>query len=278
MYIDCHVHFWKPSRGDYGWLKPENELLYKDYLPEQLLPELGAFGVKGLVAVQAAVSAEEAVFLLELAQTWPVISGVSGGLDPFADLFHEQLELLKANPRFTGIRLSGSAFRSERSEADRNKLRSALAALMQADLTLDLLVQPGDLSAVASYLEETPQLKSVVNHLGCPNIREQRQEPWLTGMKRLARLPLVAVKLSGMITMAGGFHPEKLRDYTDLLLQLFGSERLLFGSDWPVALQAGGYRDVIDLFEAVLPDKLAEEEKGMIRAGNASRFYPMILT
>lgn len=276
MYVDCHVHFWKPSRGDYGWLKPESELLYKDYLPEQLLPELNAFGVKGLVAVQAAVSSEEAAFLLELTQTWPVISGVSGGLDPFADHFHEQLESLKANPRFTGIRLGGSAFRSERSETDRNKLRSVLAALMQAGLTLDLLVQPADLADVAWYLEDLPQLKAVVNHLGCPDIRAQRMEPWQTGMKRLSRLPFVAVKLSGMITMSGGFHPERLRHYIDLLLQLFGSDRLLFGSDWPVALQAGGYRDVIDLFEAVLPDDLAEDEKGRIRAGNISRFYPIL--
>ncbi|KRE75671.1 amidohydrolase family protein [Paenibacillus sp. Soil750] len=276
MYIDSHVHFWKPSRGDYGWLKPENELLYKDYLPEQLLPELGVFGVKGLVAIQAAVSSEEAAFLLELAQTCPIISGVGGGLDPFADLFHEELESLKANPRFTGIRLSGSAFRSERSEADRNKLRSALAALLEADLTLDLLVQPDDLSDVASYLEELPLLKAVVNHLGCPNLRKQRKETWQTGMERLTQLPCVAVKLSGMITMAGGFHPERLRPYIDHLLQLFGSDRLLFGSDWPVALQAGGYMDVINLFEAVLPDTLAEEEKGMIRAGNANRFYPIL--
>jgi L-fuconolactonase len=277
MYIDSHVHFWKPLRGDYGWLKPENELLYKDYLPEQLLPELDAFGVNGLVAVQAAVTAEEAAFLLELAQTWPIISGVSGGLDPFVDLFHEELKSLKADPGFTGIRLSGSAFRSERSEADQNKLRLALTLLMQANLTLDLLVQPQDLSDVASYLKELPLLKTVVNHLGCPDIRGQRMEPWLTGMERLSQLPCVAVKLSGMITMAGGFHPEKLQPYIDQLLQLFGSERLMFGSDWPVALQAGSYKDVINLFEAVLPDDLTEEEKGMIRAGNASRFYPILI-
>ncbi|NOU66593.1 amidohydrolase family protein [Paenibacillus sp. LMG 31461] len=276
MYIDSHVHFWKPSRGDYGWLKPENELLYQDYLPGQLLPELGAFGVKGLVAVQAAVTAEEAAFLLEMAQTWRVISGVSGGLDPFADTFHEELASLKADPCFTGIRLSGSAFRSERSKADQSKLRSALAALMQAGLTLDLLVKPEDLSDVASYLEELPLLNAVVNHLGCPDIRGQRMEPWRTGMERLSQHPSVVVKLSGMITMAGGFYPEKLRPYIAQLLQLFGSDRLLFGSDWPVALQAGGYRDVIDLFEAVLPDDLTEEEKGMIRAGNASRFYPIL--
>ncbi|MDR6553750.1 amidohydrolase family protein [Paenibacillus qinlingensis] len=277
MYVDSHVHFWKPSRIDYGWLKPENVLLYRDYLPEQLFTELNAYGVKQLVAVQAAVSAEEAAFLLELAKTWPVISGVSGGLDPFAGLFYEQLESLKANSRFTGIRLNGSAFRSERSEIDQNKLRSALVALMQADLTLDLLVQPADLADVASYLEELPQLKTVVNHLGCPNIREQQMEPWRTDMKRLSSLPGVAVKLSGMITMAGGFHPERIRPYIDQLLEIFGSGRLLFGSDWPVALQAGGYRDVINLFEAVLPDNLAEGEKGMIRAGNASRFYRLLI-
>lgn len=276
MYIDSHVHFWKPSRGDYGWLKPENELLYQDYLPEQLLSELGAFGVKGLVAVQAAVTAEESAFLLELAQAWPVISGVSGGLDPFVDHFHEEIMSLKADPRFTGIRLGGSAFRSERSGTDQNKLRLALTTLMQAGLTLDLLVKPQDLSDVASYLEELPLLKAVVNHLGCPDIRGQGIEPWRIGMERLSQLSCVAVKLSGMITMAGGFHPERLRPYIDQLLQLFGSDRLLFGSDWPVALQAGGYGDVIDLFEAVLPDDLTEEEKGMIRAGNASRFYPIL--
>lgn len=276
MYVDSHVHFWQPSRMDYGWLKPENELLYKDYLPEMLLPELGSFGVKGLVAVQAAVKMEEGAFLLELARTCPIISGVSGGLDPFADHFHDQLTSLKVNLRFSGIRLNGSAFRSVRSEAEQFKLRSALAELMQAGLTLDLLIQPGDLADAASYLEELPQLKVVVNHLGCPNIREQGIEPWRTGMERLARIPGVAVKLSGMITMAGGSHAERIRPYVDQLVRLFGCGRLLFGSDWPVALQAGGYGDVIHLFETVLPDDLTEEEKGMIRAGNASRFYPIL--
>ncbi|KRF05520.1 hypothetical protein ASG89_20545 [Paenibacillus sp. Soil766] len=276
MYVDSHVHFWQPSRMDYGWLKPENDLLYRDYLPAHLLPELKAFGVKGLVAVQAAVTVEEAEFLLDLAQTWSVISGVSGGLDPFTDLFHEQLGSLNANPHFTGIRLNGSAFRSDRSEVEQAKLRSALAALMKADLALDLLVRPEDLSDTASYLEEQPQLKAVVNHLGCPNIREQQMEPWRSGMDRLSQLPGVAVKLSGMITMAGGCHPERIRPYVDQLVQLFGCKRLLFGSDWPVALQAGGYKDVIHLFETVLPEDLTEEEKGMIRAGNACRFYPIL--
>lgn len=102
-------------------------------------------------------------------------------------------------------------------------------------------------------------------------------DTWRIGMERLSRLPGVAVKLSGMITMAGGSQPEKLRPYVDQLVQLFGCKRLLFGSDWPVALQAGGYGDVIELFEAVLPEDLTDEDKGMIRAGNASRFYRVLI-
>ncbi|WP_409340363.1 amidohydrolase family protein [Paenibacillus sp. MBLB4367] len=273
MYIDSHVHFWKPARGDYGWLKPDNALLCQDYMPERLLPALRTFGVEGLVAVQAAPTAEEAAFLLELSQSWPVISGVSGGLDPFAERFPEQLRSLQAHPRFTGIRINGSAFREGRSAGDRSKLRAALGSLMQAGLTLDLLVQPDDLFGVASYLEEVPALKAIVGHLGCPAVRTRQTEPWRTGMERLARLPETAVKLSGMITMAGGPHPELLRPYVEQLVRLFGCDRLLFGSDWPVALQAGGYRDVVDLFEDLLPDGLSQEEKGEIRAGNARRFY-----
>ncbi|RAV20110.1 amidohydrolase family protein [Paenibacillus contaminans] len=273
MYIDSHVHFWKPARGDYGWLKPENALLCQDYMPERLLPALRTFGVEGLIAVQAAPTAEEAAFLLELSQSWPVISGVSGGLDPFAERFQEQLAQLRSNPRFIGVRINGSAFRSDLPAADRSKLRAALDSLRQAGLTLDLLVRQEELYGVASYLEEVPALKAIVNHLGCPAVRTRQTEPWRSGMERLARLPETAVKLSGMITMAGGPHSELLRPYVEQLVRLFGCDRLLFGSDWPVALQAGGYGDVVELFEELLPDELSQEEKGEIRAGNARRFY-----
>ncbi|SDD96614.1 L-fuconolactonase [Paenibacillus sp. UNCCL117] len=273
MYVDSHVHFWKLSRGDYGWLKEDNARLYQDYMPERLLPELHACGVKELIAVQAAPTAEEAAFLLELSQIWPLIAGVSGGLDPFADRFSEQLESLAASPRLAGIRLNGSAFRADRPAAEQRRLRAALVGLLEADLTLDLLAQPGDLAGAAVYLEEVPALRAVINHLGCPNVREGKEEPWHSGMERLARLPHTAVKLSGMITMAGGPRAGLLRPYVERLVRMFGSDRLMFGSDWPVALQAGGYGDVIRLFEEVLPAELEEEAKGKIRAGNARRYY-----
>lgn len=273
MYVDSHVHFWQPARGDYGWLKPENALLYQDYLPDRLLPELQAHGVEGLVVVQAAPTAAEAAYLLELTQSGPVAAAVSGGLDPFAERFASQLQALRANPRFTGVRIGGSAFREERSADDKSRLRAALDSLLHAGLTLDLLVRPDELAGVAAYLEAVPTLQAVVNHLGCPDVREPHMEPWAAGMERLSRLPGVAVKLSGMITMAGGPRADLLRPYVEHQVQLFGCDRLLFGSDWPVALQAGGYGDVIALFEALLPADLTPEEKGKIRGGNARRIY-----
>ncbi|RKN75838.1 amidohydrolase family protein [Paenibacillus ginsengarvi] len=273
MYVDSHVHFWQPARGDYGWLKPDNSLLYRDYLPEQLLPELRTYGIEGLVVVQAAPTPEEAAYLLELTQHSPVTAAVSGGLDPFADGFAAQLRSLQAHSRFIGVRMNGSAFGDGRSADERGKMREALDQLLQAGMTLDLLARPDDLPDVAAYLEAVPALKSVINHLGCPAVREQRMEPWRTGMERLSQLPGVAVKLSGMITMAGGFDPALLRPYAHELVKLFGADRLLFGSDWPVALQTGGYGDVVALFEVLLPDELTEEEKGRIRAGNARRIY-----
>lgn len=273
MYVDAHVHFWKPSRGDYGWLKPDHPLLYRDYLPEQLLPELRAFGVEALVVVQAAPTVEEAAFLLELTRSSPFAAAVSGGLDPFSERFADELTTLLAQRRFTGVRFGGAAFRSDRPAGERGKLRAALARLQSSGLTLDLLARPDELLDVASYLEDVPELKAVVNHLGCPDAKVRPSKPWRSGMERLARLPGVAVKLSGMLTLAGGPDPKPLRPYVDALLRLFGSGRLLFGSDWPVALQAGGYGDVVRLFEALLPDGLSEKEKGDIRAGNARRWY-----
>ncbi|PYI55575.1 amidohydrolase family protein [Paenibacillus flagellatus] len=273
MYIDSHVHFWMPARGDYGWLKPDNAVLYRDYLPGQLLPALRTHGVEGLVVVQAAPTAAEASFLLELTQDGTVAAAVSGGLDPFAERFDAELETLRAHARFAGVRINGGAFRLDRPADERIKLQAALERMAQTGLTLDLLVRPDDLDGVASYLEGMPMLKAVVNHLGSPAVRERRMEPWSAGMERLSRLPGVAVKLSGMITMAGGPDPAPLRPYVDRLLHAFGPDRLLFGSDWPVALQAGGYGDVVGLFESLLPAGLTREEKGSIRAGNARRWY-----
>ncbi|MBB3114482.1 L-fuconolactonase [Paenibacillus phyllosphaerae] len=273
MYVDSHVHYWQLARGDYGWLKPSNPLLYQDYLPDRLSGELGKYGVEAVIAVQAAPTFEEATYLLELSGERPEIAGVIGGLDPLTAGFQEELAALCANRRFRGIRVGGSVFDPGLPDHDRKKVLSALGTCKDAGLVVELLVDPRRLAEVAATLAQLPGLTVVVDHLGCPAVKERATEQWMAGMERLSELPGVYVKLSGMMTMAGGRRPELLRPYTDRLHQWYGASRLLFGSDWPVALQAGGYVDVVDLFEELLPDTLTFEEKGWIRAGNAKRIY-----
>ncbi|WP_158299433.1 amidohydrolase family protein [Paenibacillus antri] len=274
MYVDSHVHFWALSRGDYGWLKPSNPVLYRDYLPEHLLPKLQERGVEGVIAVQAAPTEAEARFLLELSLRYPIVVGVSAGLDPFAATFAASIERLRESPAFKGVRLNGSDFlRAQADEEARSKLEEALRLMERARLTLDVLLRPDALAAVAERLSETPALRCVVNHLGCPGAGsgEPRDARWSEGMKRLAALPSVSAKLSGMLTLSE--RPEPLRPYVDELFDRFGSARLLFGSDWPVALQAGGYDDVVERFESLLPAGLGADELRLLRAGNARRIY-----
>ena len=272
MYIDSHVHFWMIARDDYGWLKPDNRVLYRDYMPEHALPELKERSVDGVIAVQAAPTEAEAWFLLELSRRYPVIVGVSAGLDPYSDEFADAVERLRSDPTFKGVRLNGGEFvRAQGDAASRAKMTAALRALERAELTLDALAGPGALAAIADLLAEAPALRCVVNHLGCPNAAEPPSEAWSEGMKRLSALPNACAKLSGMLTLSG--RPEPLRPYVDALFERFGAERLLFGSDWPVALQAGGYADVVTRFESLLPGGLDAAQLRLLRSDNARRVY-----
>ncbi|WNR42954.1 amidohydrolase family protein [Paenibacillus roseipurpureus] len=273
-YIDTHVHFWKPSRGDYGWLKPSNERLYRDYLPEQLLPELQAQGVEGVIAVQAAFTVEEAEFLLGLADRNPCIVGVVGGIDPLAADFTDKLERLSTHECFVGLRFNGDTFAM-------SEVEESLRRLQQAGLTLDVLAGSEQLEAVYERLRRVPELKAVVNHLGNPLRGEA--DLWRQGIGRLAELPEVRVKLSGMITQAGGDSSpaeqvERLKPYIDDLLHSFGAKRLLFGSDWPVALLGGGYEHVVRLFESLLDRAVSKQDQQAIRSGNAREVYKVRLS
>ncbi|WNR42863.1 amidohydrolase family protein [Paenibacillus roseipurpureus] len=268
-YIDTHVHFWKPARGDYGWLKPSNELMYRDYLPWQLLPHLQEQGVEGVIAVQAAFTAEETEFLLELAEENPVIMGVVGGLDPLAADFAEKLERLSAHERLVGLRFNGEFFAS-------SAVADPLRRLERTGLTIDVLTGPEQMEAVYAHLRHVPELKAVVNHLGNP--LGGSTDLWRQGIERLAELPEVRVKLSGMITQSGAefnleARGERLKQYVGDLLRTFGTERLMFGSDWPVALHGGAYKDVIRLFESFITEAVSVQERQAIRSINARAVY-----
>jgi L-fuconolactonase len=271
-YLDSHVHFWKLERGDYHWLKPTNPVLYQNYVPSDLLGLADAHALRGIIAVQAAPTVAETEFLLELAGQNEQILGVVGWLDPLEDSFVDEFKRLRYNPQFVGIRLDRFVFDRCKEEVP-DQLIAHLRLLEEDGFPIDLLIGPEQMPTVIKCLNSVPQLKAVINHLGGSPIRTGEIEIWSDYINALSVFPNVYCKWSGMITPAEGMNPEQVAPYIRHTVERFGHHRIMFGSDWPVALMAGSYDDVVQLFEQLLPDQWSDEERANVRMHNAKGFY-----
>jgi L-fuconolactonase len=156
----------------------------------------------------------------------------------------------------------------------REDVAAGIQRLAAFGLTYDILVYHGQLPAAQTLVDRLPDQPFVVDHLAKPAIRDTALEPWATRMRELSRRPNVWCKLSGMVTEADwrSWTPDDLNPYIDVVLDAFGPERLMFGSDWPVCLVAAGYSEVVDVVEEVA-SKLSRTEREAIFGGTASRFY-----
>jgi len=278
MIIDAHQHFWRPERGDYGWMNPADTVLYRDYLPEHLRAELETLGVAKTVLVQAAPSVAETEFMLDLAAQTDFIAGVVGWLDFEAADFANQLERLRAHPKFVGLRpmlqdIADDAY------ILRPAVLANLAHLADRGIAFDFLTLPRQLPYAAKAMAEVPQLRAVIDHLSKPAIAKGDMEPWASDLAAMARFPNVFCKLSGMVTEAdhSSWTADDLEPYVDHALECFGPDRVMFGSDWPVALLAASYRQVFDALHDVLVPRLDDDELEAVFGGNAARFYDLKL-
>jgi len=272
-FIDAHQHYWQPARADYGWLTPDLGLLFRDYMPDDLEPLLEKHGVVGTVAVQAADSIAETEFLIELSGGIDSLLGVVGWMDLGSDNFPEKLRQLVRHERLVGLRPKLSALANNDSSLKSKAIRH-LRLLAEAGIQVDLVMQAIRLSDVEPLLREVRGLRVVVNHLGSPDLhRPETFNRWAEALSDIARHPDAMCKLSGMITLSGGYDPERWKPYVAHAIDAFGTNRLLFGSDWPVALLAGGYDEVIRLFLNSLPRGLTQEEIDRIAWRNAVEFY-----
>lgn len=272
-YIDSHVHLWKLSRGDYGWLTPAAGIIYRDYEFEQLAPHLDAHGVQGIVAVQAAPTVAEAEYLLHLADEHPRIVGVIGWMSLIAPDFRATFDRLAEHPAFAGIRLD-SSFRDQFLEGSRkDALLDGLRYIARKGKAVEWLMAPGMMDVLLACLPEVDGLKAVVDHLGSPSMAEEALEPWSSQMEIVSRFPQAAVKLSGMITQGDRTRPDRHRPFVERLNELFGPDRLMFGSDWPVALLGGSYDETVRYFERLLPSGWDEAALERVRRTNAIRIY-----
>lgn len=276
MRIDCHQHFWKVERGDYHWMAPAVPVLYRDYLPANLRPSLLKHRIDKTVLVQAAQTVAETDFLLELAANDDSIAGVVGWLDMDDPQFARHFEQYRKNPKFIGLRPMLQDI-PEDGWILRPRVLAALRVTGVYDFPFEFLTFPRHLPFVRQVLEIVPGLRGVIDHISKPDIRAGKLEPWKQWIADLARFPNLNCKLSGMITEADHAHwtVNDLRPYVDHVVDCFGFDRVMFGSDWPVCLQAGSYDRVIGVLEEILSPRLNEAASRKVFGENAARFYKL---
>jgi len=272
---DAHHHIWRLARGDYGWLKPTPALapIYRDFDLADLRPLLAAAKVDATVLVQAAPTLAETRFLLDIARKSDgLVRGVVGWADLAAPDAAETLETLASDPLLKSIR----PMLQDLADPDwvaSPEVEPALAALPQLGLRFDALVKPRELKPLLRTLERHPDLAVVIDHCAKPDIAGNGWQPWAEDLAALARHTRVHCKLSGLVTEAGAhWSVEGLRRYTDHVLQCFGPERLLWGSDWPVVTLAASYPAWVAATDALFAG-VSGAEKDRIVGGNARRFY-----
>lgn len=273
MRIDSHQHFWHYSPTEHTWMSDSMSAIRGDFLPEDLQPLLASLSFGGCIAVQARQSLEETRWLLELADRFCFIKGVVGWLDLCSPELPSQLEQFANHPKLVGVR------HVVQDEPDdefvlRPDFRRGIAQLQEFDLTYDLLLFPKHLPAAVRLVEEFPDQPFVLDHIAKPFIAQSLISPWQEDIQQLAQFPNVSCKLSGMVTEAKWqqWQPEDYRPYLDTVVEAFGSDRLMIGSDWPVCLLSSDYTSTMQLVIEYI-QQFPEEAQAAILGGNCALFY-----
>lgn len=277
MKIDAHQHFWQPARGDYGWMPKDNDILNRAYAPEHLAPHLTNLGIEGTVLVQAAPSVEETEYMLGLADATPFVKGVVGWIN-FEDpdqLWH--LQRLAEHPKFVGVRPMIQDIPDVHWML-RDDIQWAFPALIDLDLTFDALGFPQHIPNFLALMKRYPDLRVVYDHCLKPQIRDQQNgldafSVWADGIMSLASETAGFCKLSGLVTETSeGWGLDHIQPFADHVLNAFGSDRVMWGSDWPVCRLKADYENWHSL-AIDLTHPLGEDEQASIFGGSAARFY-----
>jgi L-fuconolactonase len=273
MRIDAHQHFWSYNPDEYGWIDDSIAGLRRDFLPEDLRPELERSGFAGAVAVQARQTLEETQWLLELAASVTFIMGVVGWVDLRSPQVRSQLESFAGNPKLVGIRHIVQSEPDDHFLLQPNFLQG-VSVLGDFDLAYDILIYPSHLAVAAEFVRRFPGQRFVLDHLAKPSIKSGEIHAWARGIQELAALRNVFCKLSGLVTEADWQHwnAEQIRPYLDIAFECFGPDRLMIGSDWPVCTVAASYGQAVRVVEDYLTQHTAEVREAVL-GGNAARFW-----
>jgi len=276
MRIDAHHHLWYYNSIEYDWIDESMSVIKKNFLIYELKNVLDKNDIDGSIVVQARQSVEETNWLLELATKSDEIKGVVGWIDLKSDTLNHQLTQYATHNKLVGFRhvLQG--------ETDPNfmldeRFIEGLKLLEKFGFTYDLLIHANQLPTAIEMLDKVPSLKVVIDHIAKPDIKTgENFSRWQYGMKTLANKPNIYCKVSGMVTEAdwNNWQHKDFIPYLDTIFECFGSERLMFGSDWPVCLVAGEYSEIKQIVHDYLSSKNKETINNIFGI-NAAKFYQL---
>jgi len=273
MRIDSHQHFWEYDPEQYGWMNDQMTVLRHDHLPGDLSAAQADLGFDGSIAVQARQNLEENRWLLKLVDSNPRIKGIVGWVDLRSDDVDSQLAQFADDPRFVGVRHVVQDELDDKFMLLPEFVRG-ISRLEHFGLTYDILIFPKQLSTAHELVLQFPKQPFVLDHIAKPLIKGNILEPWSEQIRKLAEHSNVHCKISGMVTEAdwGSWKPEDFQPYLEVVLQAFGPERLMIGSDWPVCRLAGEYTSVMQLAIDFMQTHAPEHMDDFL-GGNALAFY-----
>lgn len=274
--IDSHQHFWifDPVRD--SWIDDSMSKIQRDFLPADLQPLLNENNFLGCVAVQASQSEEETNFLLDLASKNEFIKGVVGWVDLLDSNITGRLQHFSVHEKLKGFR------HVVQGEADdfmlRNDFRNGIAALKPFNYTYDILIFHRQLPAALDLVNRFPDQPFVIDHIAKPDIKSGEIATWEKNMKEIAKSQNVMCKISGMVTEANwnSWKPSDLKPYLDVVFENFSTDKLMFGSDWPVCNVASNYAELVQTLENYMTH-LPVQEQNKIWFENAANFYNLDL-
>ncbi len=247
----------------------------KDFLPSDLRPILQENDMDGCILVQVDQTEAETEFLLQLVDENSFVKGVVGWVDVLADNVEERLHHFSKNNNFRGIR------HIVQGEADdfmlRTDFQNGIEKLSKYNLTYDILIFPSQLLSTILLVQKFPDQKFIIDHIAKPVISAGLDEYWVHGMQELGKCENVFCKISGMVTETQNYKWSK-NDFTpfiDVVVNAFGIDRILFGSDWPVCIVAAEYAEVLDIVKSYFSD-FSKEDVDKIMGGNAVKFYNLV--
>ena len=270
--IDAHHHLWRYTPHEYGWIGEEMAALRRNFLLNDLTPLLQSADVDRTMAVQARQTVAETQWLLSLAAGESPIAGVVGWLPLGAPEFPALLDEFLSQPAMKGLRHVAQA--EPTGFLDGEMFNAGIARLRGTGLVYDILILPHQLGETIRFVDRHPEQQFVLDHMAKPLIRSGEMEPWASDIRELARREHVSCKVSGMVTEAELAHwtNAQMKPYFDIVLEAFGPERMMVGTDWPVLTVGCEYQQWWQVVEGWI-EPLAVTERSAILGGTAERVY-----